>query len=169
MPEHDPVIRGMADYYNDGDEVRANCTTARSSPPATITWYLNGQPVDSEIRNIVHQDEDEVDEQKKSLVYDGFQQQVRSLELSFLFDRHRHLLAERNTFELGCRAQVDGLPSVPYRDTIRIASLREDVITNQKQMRPDNGGGCRQPLIFLHLSLFLLCVLVTNNRSTQLS
>lgn len=163
MPRHDPLITGLADYYEDGDWVSANCTTDRSSPPASITWFFNGKRRHTDYPNVYHEENVDVDAQHL---------QMRSLELHFQLDRHQHFLGDRNTLELRCSAQVDGLPAVPQRDTVRNVRLREvkdDRIINQKQttyLRDSSGaGGLSHPLLWLPVLLLLPAVV----RITQLS
>lgn len=47
MPKHDPVITGLKHFYEFGELVTANCTSDMSSPPASLTWYLNDEKVSS--------------------------------------------------------------------------------------------------------------------------
>lgn len=103
--------------------VSVNCTTDMSSPAASITWYINGERVNSDYPNSYHEE---------NIVAAAFQLQSRSLELHFHIDRHRHLQDDRHTLELKCSAKVDGLPSVQPRETIRFVSLKQDDLSNQK-------------------------------------
>lgn len=45
MPKHDPLITGLKHFYEFGELVSANCTSDMSSPPASLTWYLNDEKV----------------------------------------------------------------------------------------------------------------------------
>lgn len=163
LPRHDPLITGLADYYDDGDLVSANCTTDRSSPAASIAWFINGERVDTVYPNQYHEETVDAGE---------FHLKMRTLELSFTLDRHRHLLNGQKRFELRCSAVVDGLSTstILEKNTIRHVSLREDDISNQKQMTylADTGCGLRRRPLIIWLLPLLLCVLVSN-RSTQLS
>lgn len=49
LPRHDPDIGGLAASYSYGSRVVANCTTDRSSPAATIAWFINNVPVSEKI------------------------------------------------------------------------------------------------------------------------
>ncbi|XP_069675827.1 uncharacterized protein [Periplaneta americana] len=42
FPSEDPVIEGVLSTYMIGDYLSANCTSAKSNPPATLTWHING-------------------------------------------------------------------------------------------------------------------------------
>lgn len=164
LPRHDPLITGLADYYDATDTVVANCTTDQSSPPASITWYVNGQRDRSELSNLYH--EEYVEENAMHL-------QMRTLTLILKLDPYVHFLGDVRTVELRCSAQVDGLPAVPQRQTTRIIRVREqdDRIVNQKQMTSwaDYNSsleyGLHRLLIWLPLSLLLLSAF----RGTQLS
>ena len=127
----------------------ANCTTDRSSPPANITWFVNGEPMRSgDFPNVYH--EEHVDT-------GDFQLQMRTLELHFPLDRHQHFLGGRHTLELRCSARVEGLPTVPPRSTTRLVSLREsNYISHQKQVTYLAASGAAGGGVFF-LSLFL-CV-----------
>lgn len=45
LPKHDPLITGLKHFYEFGELVSANCTSDMSSPPASLTWYLNDEKV----------------------------------------------------------------------------------------------------------------------------
>ncbi|XP_066957435.1 uncharacterized protein [Macrobrachium rosenbergii] len=44
LPERGPTISGGRLHYRVGDMVRLNCTSSRSKPAATLTWFINGIP-----------------------------------------------------------------------------------------------------------------------------
>ena len=43
VPRHPPNIQGLLPRYRLGDNLRANCSTEFSHPPANLTIYINGQ------------------------------------------------------------------------------------------------------------------------------
>lgn len=48
LPDRFPVISGLKKSrvnYRLGDRVRLNCTCHDTHPPATMTWYINDEPV----------------------------------------------------------------------------------------------------------------------------
>lgn len=47
IPEEGPVITGRPGRhrFRIGDVVRFNCTSAKSRPPAMLSWFINGEPV----------------------------------------------------------------------------------------------------------------------------
>lgn len=45
LPQHDPIINGLAPNYAIGDFLMANCTSDRSSIPATLIWYIDEEKV----------------------------------------------------------------------------------------------------------------------------
>lgn len=47
MPEEGPKISGGRGRYQEGDVVQMTCTSGPSSPPAGLTWFVNGEPADS--------------------------------------------------------------------------------------------------------------------------
>ncbi|KYN31203.1 hypothetical protein ALC56_14471 [Trachymyrmex septentrionalis] len=50
LPEDEPVIttRPGKHRYQVGDVVRFNCTSTRSKPHATLSWFINGDPVEQQ-------------------------------------------------------------------------------------------------------------------------
>ncbi|KZC14587.1 hypothetical protein WN55_07230 [Dufourea novaeangliae] len=50
LPEDGPVITGRPGRhrYQVGDVVRFNCTSAKSKPAAMLSWFINGEPVDTQ-------------------------------------------------------------------------------------------------------------------------
>ncbi|XP_039284268.1 uncharacterized protein LOC111056050 isoform X2 [Nilaparvata lugens] len=47
LPNEGPVITGGRPRYQVGDKVRVNCTSGLSKPPAHLTWFINGEQVNS--------------------------------------------------------------------------------------------------------------------------
>lgn len=45
LPTHDPIIHGLQPTYGIGDFLIANCTTDRSSPAASLLWYIDDEKV----------------------------------------------------------------------------------------------------------------------------
>lgn len=167
LPQHDPLITGLTDNYEDGDLVSVNCTTALSSPPASITWYVNGLRMNSDYPNLLHEEHFESN---------AFHLQARSLELHFHLDRFQHFREDRNTVELRCSAQVDGMPVIPPRETIKFMAMRQATLTNHPLMTylaESGGGASRNQLDNLRLvlpSVVFVVVLVRRIfQSTQLS
>ncbi|XP_075226756.1 uncharacterized protein LOC142327515 [Lycorma delicatula] len=46
-PEWGPVITDVAEKYSVGQTITANCSVAPSYPSPTLSWEINGRPVDS--------------------------------------------------------------------------------------------------------------------------
>lgn len=44
-PKSAPVVDGLRPYYEVGDILRAECTSAPSHPPAVLTFFLNEKEV----------------------------------------------------------------------------------------------------------------------------
>ncbi|XP_075225712.1 kin of IRRE-like protein 3 [Lycorma delicatula] len=47
LPTEGPVITGGRPRYQVGDWVHVNCTSGSSKPPAHLTWFINGDQVNS--------------------------------------------------------------------------------------------------------------------------
>lgn len=45
FPNDDPTIDGIQPWYNFGDYITGNCTSARSNPAAELSWYINHDKV----------------------------------------------------------------------------------------------------------------------------
>lgn len=50
LPEDGPIINGRPGRhrYQVGDVVRFNCTSAKSKPAAMLSWFINGEPVETQ-------------------------------------------------------------------------------------------------------------------------
>ncbi|KAK4290295.1 hypothetical protein Pmani_036793 [Petrolisthes manimaculis] len=46
LPDEKPRLTGVRESYHLHQDVRINCTSPRSQPPATLTFYVNNQPAD---------------------------------------------------------------------------------------------------------------------------
>ncbi|XP_065347134.1 uncharacterized protein LOC135944243 isoform X1 [Cloeon dipterum] len=46
LPASEPIITGLQPAYSPGDIIEAKCSSPKSKPQATMTWYLNGKTVD---------------------------------------------------------------------------------------------------------------------------
>lgn len=145
-----------------------NCTTALSSPPASITWYVNGERMNSDYPNSYHEENFESN---------AFHLQARSLELHFRLERFRHFRDDRNTVELRCSAQVDGMSVVPPRETIKFVAMRQATLANHPLMKylAESGSrsASRNQLDNLRLVLpsvvFVVVLVLRIFQSTQLS
>ncbi|CAH1131718.1 unnamed protein product [Ceutorhynchus assimilis] len=45
LPEEDPIISGVEEQYQIGDEINLNCTSGRSRPASILHWYINEQQI----------------------------------------------------------------------------------------------------------------------------
>ncbi|CAH1131829.1 unnamed protein product [Ceutorhynchus assimilis] len=45
LPEEDPIISGVEEQYQSGDEINLNCTSGRSRPASILHWYINEQQI----------------------------------------------------------------------------------------------------------------------------
>ncbi|XP_078041270.1 uncharacterized protein LOC144472230 [Augochlora pura] len=48
LPDEGPRITGGRSRYQVGEVVRMNCTSAPSKPAALLTWFINGDPADTQ-------------------------------------------------------------------------------------------------------------------------
>lgn len=49
LPEYGPVISGSRLRYQVGDYVKVNCTSGKSKPAAKLSWFINGEPANSQL------------------------------------------------------------------------------------------------------------------------
>ncbi|KAI5753299.1 hypothetical protein M8J77_025634 [Diaphorina citri] len=47
LPDEDPVITGGKSRYADGEAVDMNCTSGRAKPAIELSWYINGDAVNT--------------------------------------------------------------------------------------------------------------------------
>ncbi|CAD7078806.1 unnamed protein product [Hermetia illucens] len=47
LPDKGPSISGGRARYQIGDTVRVNCTSGRSKPAVSLSWYVNGEPAET--------------------------------------------------------------------------------------------------------------------------
>ncbi|KAI5744810.1 hypothetical protein M8J76_005464 [Diaphorina citri] len=52
LPDRGPVITGGRARYTEGDIVSVNCTSGSSKPATQLTWFINGDPVNSSAPSI---------------------------------------------------------------------------------------------------------------------
>ncbi|XP_060535924.1 uncharacterized protein LOC132707915 [Cylas formicarius] len=45
LPDEDPVISGVEEQYQIGDEITLNCTSGKSHPASILHWYINEQQI----------------------------------------------------------------------------------------------------------------------------
>ncbi|XP_030760041.1 uncharacterized protein LOC115885309 [Sitophilus oryzae] len=45
LPDEDPIISGVEEQYEIGDEINLNCTSGRSRPASILHWYINEQQI----------------------------------------------------------------------------------------------------------------------------
>ena len=48
-----PSLITTGTRYSVGEEMRVNCTSEKTLPPANLTWYINQQPVGLTIKMVV--------------------------------------------------------------------------------------------------------------------
>ncbi|KAF4531867.1 hypothetical protein B566_EDAN000895 [Ephemera danica] len=46
LPKERPVIVGLQQVYSSGDVIKANCSSPRSKPIASLAWFVNGVLMD---------------------------------------------------------------------------------------------------------------------------
>ncbi|XP_037026112.1 uncharacterized protein LOC119067308 isoform X2 [Bradysia coprophila] len=85
LPKHDPVINGLQPSYQIGDFVTANCSSDRSSPAASLYWYIGDEKVPPDYLQPQHE---------TSALQNEFNLRYRTLEIRFLIDKERFGLAD---------------------------------------------------------------------------
>ncbi|XP_056638684.1 cell adhesion molecule 2-like [Diorhabda sublineata] len=57
LPTENPVISGVEDEYQIGDEINLNCTAGKSHPASILHWYINEQQIQKQDALISYPDE----------------------------------------------------------------------------------------------------------------
>ncbi|KAJ8676000.1 hypothetical protein QAD02_011786 [Eretmocerus hayati] len=112
LPKSDPVLEGLSQTYQVGEQLDATCTSAPSLPAAELTFYLNGQKIEQKfLEKQIHQPIGEMVSSSR-------------LTLSITLDR-RHFSGD--SLKLTCYAL---LPSIPierhYKKELTVKLARVD-------------------------------------------
>ncbi|XP_037070540.1 cell adhesion molecule 1-like [Pollicipes pollicipes] len=141
LPSEGPKIAGARDLYRIGEPVSINCTSARSRPAASLTWYINGEQADPSL----------VEDYPIHRHMDGLETSKISLKFRL---RHGHL-RHGGGLKIKCAAEISSLywktheremwaraaepaGAGPFSDGVRLG-------------RPGSGGGLLLLLLLLSL------------------
>lgn len=144
FPSDDPVIDGIQPWYNFGDYITGNCTSARSNPAAELSWYINNNKAESWLL-----------EKYPVTTIDGHLYS-RALGLRFQVDKSHFGSDDR--LELRCIAKIADLPHWERVVIVRPSYLR---YTNEKPApdRYSNNSGtndCNYTWILIATTSYLL-------------
>lgn len=152
LPQHDPFINGMTQSYRFGDFFVANCTSDWSSPPATLSWYINDNLASPELLEPEHE---------TTMNTDGFVLHSRSLEIRFHIHKAR-LINTGGELKMKCLANIIKIPS-QARESTRLADiLSEDGLHNQKLVNWKNSGHKNNILVMPTILFTSFLVVLTN-------
>ncbi|KAL1516867.1 hypothetical protein ABEB36_000706 [Hypothenemus hampei] len=107
LPDEDPVISGVEEQYQIGDEINLNCTSGRSRPASILHWYINEQQIQKPEALVQYSNE----EHPKGLV-------TSTLGLRFVLS-NRHFLG--GSMKVKCVASI--APVLFREDTEVVQSL----------------------------------------------
>ncbi|XP_055381247.1 uncharacterized protein LOC129611868 [Condylostylus longicornis] len=142
LPQHDPLISGVSIQYEVDQYVIANCTSDYSSPPATLSWYINNERVFPEWMQ---------PQQESSMEMNEFLMKSRSLVLNFYLNSQIFYHSD-GILELKCVAEID---ENMRRERIAASYLlpQNDYLNNQKLYYNNNLGNRRKMLSFISLAI----------------
>lgn len=127
LPKYDPKINGFLPMYHFDEFVTANCSSAYSSPPATLSWYINGElALPAELQPRL----------ETSLAAHDYLLKSQTLQIHFYVNGPR-FIHFRKMLELKCVAEIVNFPQL-RRETKLSAILTHDQNLNN-QMLLSNG------------------------------
>ncbi|XP_068213884.1 uncharacterized protein [Palaemon carinicauda] len=158
VPEEKPLIHGTQHEYHIGDLARLTCTSARSLPPAQLTWQINGKQAPPEYLLSL-----------PTISFpDGLAQ--TKLQLKFLVTRSHFKHGEMT---LRCSARISTLYyktqqhsvdgqfnyNVPVMESRDISALSSDQGKARRGMPPSSGQQPKPHTLALLLSLAIVAFL----------
>ncbi|CAD7084932.1 unnamed protein product [Hermetia illucens] len=132
LPQHEPLINGVNRTYRVNDFIVANCSSDWSSPAATLTWYINDEKATSDMVQPM--------QETTMTTNDGFAVRLRSLELRFVFDKHRDMMYSRDILKLKCVADINDIGFLRREKETKSYIIRDDNLRNSKLITSRNSG-----------------------------
>ncbi|KAJ6639017.1 hypothetical protein Bhyg_11756 [Pseudolycoriella hygida] len=138
LPTHDPIIHGLQPTYSIGEFLIANCSTDRSSPAASLYWYIDDEKASPDYLQPPHE---------TTINTDGFILRSRSVEIRFRIDKTR-LAKSRGIMKMKCLAKIDQFPAATREKTAKVFIMSaDDFLNNQKLINWRNSEIRKVPTI----------------------
>lgn len=121
LPKYDPKISGFHPMYHFDEFVTANCTSAFSSPPATLSWYINGElalPAELQPR------------QETTLSAHDYILKSETLQIHFYVNGPR-FIHFRKMLELKCVAAINKFPQLRRESKLSAILTHDQNLNNQ--------------------------------------
>ncbi|XP_025602489.2 uncharacterized protein LOC105689755 [Athalia rosae] len=151
VPETDPSIEPERQRLQEGETLRANCTSGASNPAPTITWALNGDPLNHTIFSY---------KTRTRVLGQGENQATQStLELKTSADFFRDGKLILRCFAAISTVYTASAELVVTEDTPLHASISGDA---SPHLHPSSGSGGR---IFSEIGVLSLCLVIARSWS----
>ncbi|XP_058443088.1 uncharacterized protein LOC131425313 [Malaya genurostris] len=156
LPQHDPIISGLAATYYPGETIEANCTSDMSSLGTRLYFFVNEKAVPIEYL---------LPAQETSLESDNFVLRYRILEMHLPVDRLFPKGVDRTILHVKCIDAIDAVRTAGRETTTRVAvqSHRWSWIIGGMSSGGGGSGGSLSRIPFLARIEFapLLLMLIT--------
>ncbi|XP_051155605.1 uncharacterized protein LOC127278107 isoform X2 [Leptopilina boulardi] len=144
-PKSAPAVDGLRPYYEVGDIMRAECTSAPSHPPAVLTFLLNEKEVSKSsteyIQNEVH--------------VVGNYATTTHQEFTLLLERHHF---PGGSLTLTCEASFAGMPHLKTLRTKKVVTL---ISNNKDYVQADiHFDTVKSTASFIHYHMYVICFFI---------
>ncbi|XP_055522951.1 uncharacterized protein LOC129717131 [Wyeomyia smithii] len=112
LPQHDPIISGLAATYYPGETIEANCTSDMSSLATRLYFFVNEKAVPIEYLQPL---------QETTLESDSFVMRYRILEMHLPVDRLFPKGVDRTILHIKCIAAIDAVRTAGREATALVA------------------------------------------------
>ncbi|XP_033217561.1 uncharacterized protein LOC117173216 [Belonocnema kinseyi] len=144
-PKSPPALEGLRPYYEVGEVLRAECTSAPSHPPAVLTFLLNEKEVSKSLTRHLQND---------GHVIGNFATTTRQ-GLTIILERHHF---PGGSLTLACEAVLPGVPIIKTLRTEKTATLAAN---NQRlAQEAPKAGKARSIATSLSQSLYLFILVI---------
>ncbi|XP_055617641.1 uncharacterized protein LOC129762994 [Toxorhynchites rutilus septentrionalis] len=114
LPQHDPIISGLAAIYYPGEAIEINCTSDMSSLMTRLYFFVNEKTIPIEYLQPL---------QETTLDSDSFMLRYRTLEMHLPVDRLFPKGVDRTILHIKCIAAIDSVPT-GGRETTAIVAVQ---------------------------------------------
>ncbi|XP_055906579.1 uncharacterized protein LOC129941848 [Eupeodes corollae] len=121
LPQNNPLIRSFHSMYRLDEFVTANCSSDYSSPPATLTWYINGERAfPGELQPTIEQ----------TIPAHDYNLTKQTLQVHFYLNGPRYFNSGR-MLQLKCVAEIDKYPKLRRETTLSASLMHDENLNNQ--------------------------------------
>lgn len=152
LPQNNPLISSFHSMYHIDEFVTANCSSDYSSPPATLTWYINGeQALYGELQPKI----------ENTIPAHDYNLRREILQTHFYLNGPRFYNPTR-VLELKCVAEIENFPELRRETVLNAYLVQDDNLNNQMLLSSgyQNASGLKAPYSILILSGLVLAFLL---------